>query len=100
MDVKKLSKEACIHAAQNDRLPLRVVLQVLFFEQLRAAVGASPAVVSGGIARHLVEEEDEDNDDRRWGLEQVPPAVDANLLSPRALAMAVELAGRKKREMV
>ncbi|EEC83340.1 hypothetical protein OsI_28734 [Oryza sativa Indica Group] len=44
MDVKKLSKEACIHAAQNDRLPLRVVLQVLFFEQLRVAAGASPAV--------------------------------------------------------
>uniref|UniRef100_A0A0E0FHH6 NPH3 domain-containing protein n=1 Tax=Oryza nivara TaxID=4536 RepID=A0A0E0FHH6_ORYNI len=99
MDVKKLSKEACIHAAQNDRLLLRVVLKVLFFEQLRAAAGASPAVVSGGIARRLVEEEDEDNDDR-WGLEQVPPTVDANLLSPRALAVAVELAGRKKREMV
>jgi hypothetical protein len=63
MDVKKLSKEACIHAAQNDRLLLRVVLKVLFFEQLRAAAGASPAVVSGGIARRLVEEEDEDNDD-------------------------------------
>ncbi|KAF0901950.1 hypothetical protein E2562_011784 [Oryza meyeriana var. granulata] len=28
MDVKKLSKEACIHAAQNDRLPLRVVVQL------------------------------------------------------------------------
>uniref|UniRef100_M8BI71 BTB/POZ domain-containing protein n=1 Tax=Aegilops tauschii TaxID=37682 RepID=M8BI71_AEGTA len=28
MDVKKLSKEASIHAAQNDRLPLRVVVQV------------------------------------------------------------------------
>ncbi|KAL5224393.1 hypothetical protein ABZP36_011032 [Zizania latifolia] len=55
MDVKKLSKEACIHAAQNDRLPLRVVVQVLFFEQLRAA-GASPlappaAVPDGGVAR-------------------------------------------------
>lgn len=27
--------EACTHAAQNERLPLRVVVQVLFFEQLR-----------------------------------------------------------------
>ncbi|XP_024522034.1 BTB/POZ domain-containing protein At1g67900-like [Selaginella moellendorffii] len=42
MDCKKLSMEACMHAAQNDRLPLRVVVQVLFFEQVRAAV-------SGGL---------------------------------------------------
>ena len=40
MNVKKLSPEASIHAAQNDRLPLRVVVQVLFFEQLRAATAA------------------------------------------------------------
>ncbi|CAL9046822.1 BTB/POZ domain-containing protein NPY1 isoform X1 [Musa acuminata AAA Group] len=43
MDVKKLSTEASIHAAQNERLPLRVVVQVLFFEQLKAAGGASAA---------------------------------------------------------
>ncbi|KAJ4953126.1 hypothetical protein NE237_029958 [Protea cynaroides] len=39
MDVKKLSMDACIHAAQNERLPLRVVVQVLFFEQVRAGAG-------------------------------------------------------------
>lgn len=37
MDVKRLTIEASMHAAQNDRLPLRVVVQVLYFEQLRAA---------------------------------------------------------------
>lgn len=35
MDCQKLSLEACTHAAQNERLPLRVVLQVLFFEQIQ-----------------------------------------------------------------
>ena len=35
MDCQKLSLEACTHAAQNERLPLRVVVQVLFFEQLQ-----------------------------------------------------------------
>uniref|UniRef100_A0A1D1XMG1 BTB/POZ domain-containing protein At1g30440 n=1 Tax=Anthurium amnicola TaxID=1678845 RepID=A0A1D1XMG1_9ARAE len=35
MDCQKLSIEACTHAAQNERLPLRVVVQVLFFEQLQ-----------------------------------------------------------------
>jgi hypothetical protein len=38
MDCKRLSMEACMHAAQNDRLPLRVVVQVLFFEQVRSAM--------------------------------------------------------------
>ncbi|KAK9165966.1 hypothetical protein Scep_001157 [Stephania cephalantha] len=37
MDCKKLSVDACLHAVQNERLPLRVVVQVLFFEQVRSA---------------------------------------------------------------
>ncbi|XP_016482730.1 phototropic-responsive NPH3 family protein NPY2 [Nicotiana tabacum] len=36
MDCKKLSVNACTHAVQNERLPSRVVVQVLFFEQVRA----------------------------------------------------------------
>lgn len=39
MDVKKLTMDSSMHAAQNERLPLRVVVQVLFFEQVRAAAG-------------------------------------------------------------
>ncbi|XP_048228073.1 BTB/POZ domain-containing protein NPY1 isoform X2 [Ricinus communis] len=39
MDVKKLTMDASMHAAQNERLPLRVVVQVLFFEQVRASAG-------------------------------------------------------------
>ncbi|MFS7889716.1 putative BTB/POZ domain, NPH3 domain, NPH3/RPT2-like family protein [Helianthus anomalus] len=35
MDYQKLSLEACTHAAQNERLPLRIIVQVLFFEQLQ-----------------------------------------------------------------
>ncbi|CAI8608767.1 unnamed protein product [Vicia faba] len=37
LDCKKLSMKSCTHAAQNDLLPLRLVVQVLFFEQARAA---------------------------------------------------------------
>ncbi|KAM7255895.1 hypothetical protein ACFE04_011636 [Oxalis oulophora] len=42
IDYQKLSIDACAHASQNERLPLRVVLQVLFFEQmqLRAALAS------------------------------------------------------------
>ncbi|XP_022729667.1 BTB/POZ domain-containing protein NPY1-like isoform X2 [Durio zibethinus] len=39
MDVKKFTMDASMHAAQNERLPLRVVVQVLFFEQVRAGAG-------------------------------------------------------------
>uniref|UniRef100_A0A7N0TMX1 Uncharacterized protein n=1 Tax=Kalanchoe fedtschenkoi TaxID=63787 RepID=A0A7N0TMX1_KALFE len=40
MDCRKLSVDACMHAVQNERLPLRVVVQVLFFEQVRAAASS------------------------------------------------------------
>ncbi|CAI9109454.1 OLC1v1009276C1 [Oldenlandia corymbosa var. corymbosa] len=35
MNSEKLSLDACTHAAQNDRLPLRTVIQVLFSEQIK-----------------------------------------------------------------
>ncbi|KAL8127475.1 BTB/POZ domain-containing protein DOT3 isoform X1 [Apium graveolens] len=35
MNCEKLSLDACMHAAQNDRLPLRSVIQVLFAEQVK-----------------------------------------------------------------
>ncbi|GKU94880.1 hypothetical protein SLEP1_g8307 [Rubroshorea leprosula] len=40
MDCRKLSAEACMHVVQNERLPLRVVVQVLFFEQVKASANA------------------------------------------------------------
>ncbi|XP_066317520.1 BTB/POZ domain-containing protein At1g67900-like [Miscanthus floridulus] len=41
LNCRKLSEKACTHAAMNELLPLRVVVQVLFFEHARAAVLAS-----------------------------------------------------------
>ncbi|KAG8049104.1 hypothetical protein GUJ93_ZPchr0009g1350 [Zizania palustris] len=48
MDCKKLSPDASMHAVQNERLPMRVVVQVLFFEQVRASAAA--AATGGGDA--------------------------------------------------
>ncbi|BAF18908.1 BTB/POZ domain-containing protein NPY1 [Oryza sativa Japonica Group] len=104
MDVKKLSKEACIHAAQNDRLPLRVVVQVLFFEQLRAAAGgnnpaAAAAAASGGIARLLVEEEDDDDDDvgggggGDWSKSRALPTPTPSLLKKQLGSLKLAAAG-------
>eukprot|EP01018_Ginkgo_biloba_P005726 Gb_34273 [translate_table: standard] len=44
MDCQKLSIDACMHAAQNERLPLRIVVQVLFSEQVKI----SNAIASNG----------------------------------------------------
>ncbi|XP_073283746.1 BTB/POZ domain-containing protein At1g03010-like isoform X2 [Primulina huaijiensis] len=35
IDSQKLSQEACSHAAQNERLPVQMAVQVLYFEQMR-----------------------------------------------------------------
>ncbi|TVU15592.1 hypothetical protein EJB05_39122 [Eragrostis curvula] len=45
LNCRKLSETASMHAAQNEMLPLRVVVQVLFFENARAA--AATAAASG-----------------------------------------------------
>ncbi|CAH8351397.1 unnamed protein product [Eruca vesicaria subsp. sativa] len=59
MDCRKLSPEACAHAVQNERLPLRVVVQILFFEQARAtnAKPSLPPSGSHGSSRTTTEEE-------------------------------------------
>uniref|UniRef100_A0A0E0K1E0 NPH3 domain-containing protein n=1 Tax=Oryza punctata TaxID=4537 RepID=A0A0E0K1E0_ORYPU len=52
MDCQKLSFDACMHAAQNERLPLRVVVQVLFSEQVKIsnALASSSAALRSGAA--------------------------------------------------
>lgn len=54
MDCRKLSAEACTHAVQNERLPLRVVVQVLFFEQARASSGGNSTPDLHGSIRALL----------------------------------------------
>ncbi|XP_071726254.1 root phototropism protein 3-like [Rutidosis leptorrhynchoides] len=53
MDCQKLSMDACMHAAQNERLPLRVVVQVLFSEQVK---------ISNAIASNSVNNKDTGGD--------------------------------------
>ncbi|MED6136793.1 hypothetical protein PIB30_059124 [Stylosanthes scabra] len=67
LDCQKLTLEACTHAAQNERLPLRAVVQVLFFEQLqlRHAVAGTlmaaeaAAVEPGRLSAAVMERERE-----------------------------------------
>lgn len=55
MDCRKLTLEGCTHAAQNERLPLRVVIQVLFLEQLQIR-----QAISGTLLTAVTEEDDGD----------------------------------------
>ncbi|KAF7845197.1 BTB/POZ domain-containing protein [Senna tora] len=48
IDCQKLSQDASNHAAQNDRLPLQMVVQVLYFEQLRLKNALSGSSGGGG----------------------------------------------------
>ncbi|CAL5209836.1 unnamed protein product [Lathyrus oleraceus] len=52
MDCRKLSVDACLHAVQNERLPMRVVVQVLYFEQVRTSASSgtsTPDITTKGI---------------------------------------------------
>ncbi|MCO5591824.1 hypothetical protein L7F22_045816 [Adiantum nelumboides] len=53
MDCQKLSLEACTHAAQNERLPLRVIVQVLFFEQLQLRTAIASCFMVSDNSRPL-----------------------------------------------
>ncbi|GAB2297934.1 hypothetical protein Dimus_032018 [Dionaea muscipula] len=54
--------EACIHAAQNELLPLRVVVQVLFFEHVRIAMaGGKVADLPHNIKTLFVSSPSEDS---------------------------------------
>ncbi|XP_074588457.1 BTB/POZ domain-containing protein At5g66560-like [Curcuma longa] len=55
MDCQKLTLEACTHAAQNERLPLRTVVQVLFFEQLQLR-----RAIAGTLMATAASEDEED----------------------------------------
>ncbi|KAF7828783.1 BTB/POZ domain-containing protein [Senna tora] len=68
LDCQKLTLEACTHAAQNERLPLRAVVQVLFFEQLQLrhaiagtlmAATEEPGRLSAAMGGEEVEEDGE-----------------------------------------
>lgn len=52
MDCRKLSPDACAHAVQNERLPLRIVVQVLYHEQTRASAAATVRADSIGIGSY------------------------------------------------
>ncbi|KAI4976603.1 hypothetical protein ZWY2020_050210 [Hordeum vulgare] len=106
MDVKKLSKEASIHAAQNDRLPLRVVVQVLFFEQMRAAAAGSASaallLAAAGDSNAHLELDDDDGGGDCWknhalALALPEPPTPSAALRKQIGSMSLKLVGEDRR---
>ncbi|KAJ6969210.1 hypothetical protein D5086_029832 [Populus alba] len=53
IDCQKLSQEACNHAAQNDRLPVQMTVQVLYSEQLRLKNALSGSSGDGFLSQRI-----------------------------------------------
>lgn len=64
MDVKKFTMDASTHAAQNEWLPLRVVVQVLYFEQMRSASTTQTLNRTSNITSSSTPNEEEEWDQR------------------------------------
>ncbi|XP_027770567.1 BTB/POZ domain-containing protein At5g17580 [Solanum pennellii] len=59
LDSSKMSPEACEHAAQNEKLPIRVMVQILFSVQLKLKDTVSKKIQGSPDNRLLKLEEDE-----------------------------------------
>ncbi|XP_020101157.1 BTB/POZ domain-containing protein At3g08570-like isoform X2 [Ananas comosus] len=54
IDCQKLSQDASNHAAQNDRLPVQMVVRVLYFEQLRLKTSLSGNFGDSSFSQRIV----------------------------------------------
>ncbi|RCV44827.1 hypothetical protein SEVIR_9G409200v4 [Setaria viridis] len=50
IDCQRLTPDACSHAAQNERLPVQMAVQVLYFEQLRLRSAIQAGGGGGGMS--------------------------------------------------
>ncbi|KAG6387534.1 hypothetical protein SASPL_152726 [Salvia splendens] len=87
LDCQKLSPEVRSHASKNERLPLRTVVQVLFFEQEKSNTTASK--VSSTAA------EEQGNGTRS----KAPGTNGAHLIKELSFKVKVETEKEKKREV-
>ncbi|KAJ6304756.1 hypothetical protein OIU78_020342 [Salix suchowensis] len=85
MDCRRLSADACVHAVQNERLPLRVVVQVLFSEQARQAASGVDTPELPGSSRSTTNTEED------W--DAVPTAEDIKALKGELATLRVGRSG-------
>lgn len=78
LDCQRLSPEVCAHAVRNERLPLRTVVQLLYFEQERAGMATST-----------------DNIKKQEDAEELPRPTAARQQAPASASAAHELSKLK-----
>ncbi|CAN6479685.1 unnamed protein product [Victoria cruziana] len=92
LDCRKLSIDACMHAVQNERLPLRTVVQVIFLEHVRAAVSINQNVELRHDIKAMLPAMRED------AQRPVSPAAESkDLVSDKVMTKRID--GRKLAEM-
>ncbi|KAI3970418.1 hypothetical protein MKX01_024065 [Papaver californicum] len=76
LDCKKLSAETCMHASQNELLPLRMVVQLLFIEQARASMAGGIVTDLPNNIKVLIGTQEEDS------LKPLPPVRNITIIKP------------------
>ncbi|CAL0316347.1 unnamed protein product [Lupinus luteus] len=90
MDCRNLSVDACMHVVQNEKLPLRVVVQVLYFEQVRTA--ASSGTSTPDIPKGIKDLNSGSNGSSRSGTTNPEDDMDAVAKADELKALRKELA--------
>ncbi|MCL7033403.1 hypothetical protein MKW94_020213 [Papaver nudicaule] len=78
LDCKKLFAETCMHASQNELLPLRMVVQLLFIEQARASLAGGIVTELPNNIKVLLGTQDGDS------LKPLPPVRNITIVKPMA----------------
>ncbi|KAF5735285.1 BTB/POZ domain-containing protein [Tripterygium wilfordii] len=97
LDCQKMSPEACEHAAKNERLPLRFVVQVLFVAQLqlRDTITKEMQCVDDKLRNEEAEEELE-NEVKKVGLGEEEVETEMKLMSNKVMELERECHMMKK----
>lgn len=96
LDLHKMSNEACDHAAKNERLPMRVVLQVLFVVQLQLRDSIMREVASSQDGCRLREDEEEDEEARLLASDEESMKSDMKRMSRKLMELEKECCVMKR----
>ncbi|XP_019177095.1 PREDICTED: BTB/POZ domain-containing protein At5g47800-like [Ipomoea nil] len=111
LDCQKLSPQVCMHAVKNERLPLRTVVQLLYFEQERGggtrtttaselaspSIQRTPTLKDYGLIRRLKLQGSDDN----WRIRRGPVRDDDDKAESNSSRSRIVMeSGKKGREIV
>ncbi|EXB36695.1 BTB/POZ domain-containing protein [Morus notabilis] len=96
LDIDKMSPEACEHAAKNERLPTRVVLQALFVTQVQLRNAIMKEIAGSQDGRGLGEEEEEDEEATLLGSGEESMRSDMEKISKKMMELERECCVMKR----